>query len=371
MLPGLGLVLLACIGLLVVPSASTAKLEKTLPLNPAQLDDSRLARALDLARHAGVTQIQAPATWWWLTRSGTYDWSDIDRLVAAAEARRMDVVLQLTGTPDWVHPDLPASVGGMMERIWHPPVRTLAELHRWAAFVGDVVARYRGRIKQYEMWNEPNSPEFWKPGPSVEEFARLMRWAYYAARKADPGAKVVLGGLSTNDIGFLSAYYDAADAQWHREARAESYFFDVLGVHPYSAERSPTIRSPEHRNIGPYGVVDRNFIGFRGLRRVTDARDTVPKPVFIGEYGFSTRKTWKPAVPDRLRARYLRRAYNLAADEEYVIGLAWYGYVPNTATGREWAIVDAHLNPSRTFKALRTVPSGEAPRLLDPSRRSE
>jgi hypothetical protein len=357
---------LAC--LLAFPNPSQAELRKTLPINPGQLDDPRLARALDLARHAGVRQIQAPATWWWLTRSGGYDWSDLDRLLAATEARGMEVVLQVSGTPDWVHPHLRSSVGEATERIWYPPVRSAMALHQWSSFIRDLASRYRGRIAHYEIWNEPNSPEFWKPEPRIEEFADLMRTAYYAIRATDPGAKVVLGGLSANAVGYLNAYYDTLDARMPAEARAQGYFFDVLGVHPYSGARSPRVRSRSHTHTDRWGPVDRNFIGFRRLKRIVDTRDSRAKGVYIGEYGFSTKNTWMPAVSDRLRARYLRHAYNLAAAEKYVSGLAWYGFVPNSATPPEWSIVDARLNPSRTFKALRTVPSGAAPRLIDPTK---
>jgi hypothetical protein len=62
----------------------------------------------------------------------------------------------------------------------------------------------------------------------------------------------------------------------------------------------------------------------------------------------------------------LRHAYNLAAAQRYVTGMSWYGFVPNTATGPEWTIVDRNLNPSRTFKALRKVPSREVPKLINP-----
>jgi hypothetical protein len=371
-LPALALVVLACLGVIAVPIATAAKLEKTLPLNPAQLDDARLAAALDLARRAGVKQIQTSATWWWLTRWGerAYDWSDIDRLVAAAEARQMDVVLQVHGTPDWVHPHLPSAVRDISERVWYPPVGTAGELHHWSQFVRDLVTRYRGRVDQYEIWNEENTPDFWKPEPRVDDFAQLMRTAYYAVRETDPSAEVVLGGLSFNDIGYLNAYYDTVDAQWPQEARAQGYFFDVLGAHPYSAERSPRVNHRHFTHVGRYGTIDRNFIGFRRLKGIVDARDARPKPVYIGEYGFSTRNTWMPAVPDRVRARFLRHAYNLAASRGWVTGMAWYGFVPNTATGPEWTIVDSNLNPSRTYKALRKVPSGPAPRLIDPFQKS-
>jgi hypothetical protein len=353
----------------VQASAASAEFQTTLPLNPGQLTDARLNAALDMARDAGVTQIQSYATWWYLTRNGgprSYDWTDLDRLVAAAQARGMRVVLQLNGTPDWVHPDLRSSVPDMMNRIWYPPVRNDAELGHWSDFVKDVVSRYRGKVSHYEIWNEQNWRDFWKPEENVDDYARMLRASYYAARQADPGATVVFGGMTTNDIGYLRAYYDSAERQWPGEAAAQHYFFDVLGAHPYSAERSPRVLDPAYTDAGKYGEIDRNFLGFRRLKQLMDERDSAGKGIFIGEYGFSTTDTWMKAVPDAVRAQHLRDAYSLAAAEGYVTGMAWYAFVPNTATGPEWTIVDENLNPSQTFNALRGATSAPVPSLIGP-----
>jgi hypothetical protein len=342
--------------------------QKTLPVNPAELSDSKLSATLDLAQSAGVTQVQASATWWYLTRGGprTYDWSSLDRLVDGAESRGMNVVLQLQGTPDWVHPNLASSVPRFGDRVWHPPVRSSAELGHWTDFVRDLAGRYRGRVSHYEIWNEQNWSHFWKPGPDVDEYARLLRAAHYALDEADPGATVVSGGLAFNDVGFLRAYYDSVDRQWGDEGAREGYFFDVLGTHPYSDNRSPRVKDPAYTHPGPYGEIDRNFLGFERLKQVMNARDSVPKRVYVGEYGFSTSDTWMRAVPDGTRAEYLRDAYALAAARNYVTGMAWYAYHPHNATGPEWAIVDGELNPSRTFEALRTAPSTQVPALITP-----
>jgi hypothetical protein len=354
-------------------SAASAEFQKSLPVNPGQLTDAKLNAALDLAREAGVTQIQSHATWWWLTRNGgarSYDWTDLDRLVAAAEARGMDVVLQLNGTPDWVHPDLTSSVPNMMDRIWYPPVRNQTELQHWSNFVKDLATRYRGRVSQYEIWNEQNWRDFWKPEENVDDYARMLRASYYAARQADPAAKVVFGGMTTNDIGYLQAYYDSVDRQWPNEATSQRYFFDILGVHPYSADRSPRVLDPAYTHSGKYGEIDRNFLGFRKLKQLMGARESVDKPVFIGEYGFSTTDTWMGAVPDHVRAQHLRDAYNLAAAEGYVTAMSWYAFVPNTATGPEWTLVDGQLNPGQSFEALRNAPSGDVPTLITPAPRT-
>jgi Cellulase (glycosyl hydrolase family 5) len=352
----------ALVGCLLAAPAAASGFEKTLPLNPSAHSATKMEAALDLARSAGVSEIQTYATWWWLTRNGgtrSYEWSDLDRLIGAAERRGMRVVLQLNGTPDWVHPDLASSVPNLMDRIWYPPVRNDTELGHWADFVNDVVSRYRGRVAHYELWNEPNLPMFWRPEPNVNDYAKLLRAGYYAAKQADPGATVVFAGLAYNDVGYLDAFYDTVDHSWPAEASSERYFFDVLDVHPYSDDRSPRILDPQYTYQGRYGEVDHNFMGFRRLKAIMDARDSGDKPVFIGEYGFPA---WM--IDDGRRAEYLRDAYSLAAAEDYVNGMSWYSFVPEPDNGG-WEIVDDQLRPSQTFEALRSSPS-TPPTLITP-----
>lgn len=345
-------------------AAADTPFQVTLPINPGQLSDAKLNSALDMARDAGVTQIQAPATWWWIARAGqgSYEWSETDRLVAAAEARGLRVVMQITGTPDWVHPDLGALAHH--DRIWYPPVRNSAELSHWSDFVRDLMTRYRGRVAHYEIWNEQNWSDFWKPRPDPGAYARLLRAAFLAGRQADPAASIVFGGMTTNDVGYLRAFYDSARSLWPAESASSDYYFNALGAHPYSAERSPRVLDDRYVDQGEFGEVDRNFLGIRRLKSLMDEREGADKQIYIGEYGFSTTRTWMEAVPDDLRAQYLRDAYALAAAEGYVTGMSWYGFVPNTGTPAEWATVDAELNPSLTFEALRGAPSGNPPTLI-------
>jgi hypothetical protein len=264
----------------------------------------------------------------------------------------MRVVLQLNGTPDWVHPKLAATVPDAMERVWYPPVRD-KELDHWADFVTDIVTRYRGDVAQYEIWNEPNHPPFWRPAPNVTEYARLLRRAYEAAREADPRATIVFGGLAQNSIGYLEAFYDAVDRIWPARRRNSDYFFDVLGSHPYSGDRSPRVLDPRYSHSDAYGEVDENFLGFRRLRAVVQRRDASSKPIYIGEFGYPT-----GMISDETRAQYLADAYQLAAGEGYVTGLSWYSFVPDSTNTGGWPIVDPNLTPSLTFQALRAVDTG-------------
>lgn len=325
-----------------------------LGVNAAELSPDELGRALDLAESAGVTSIGAGAVWWHLGEGrarGSYDWAALDRLVSAAAARDLKVRLQLTGTPDWVHPRLQERVPELMDRIWYPP-RTDAELADWADFVGAVVGRYGDRVAAYELWNEPNITDFWKPEPSPREYAALLRAGYLRAKEVDPQAVVVFGGLSHNDVGYLQEFYRQV-REAYPGAADHHYFFDTLGVHPYTNGRSPTVTTDEAVRDGPFGKIDTNFSGLREMKAVMDANSDPGKGIYLGEYGFTTASgQYARPVSDRQRADYLKQAFATAGRLPYVKGMTWYAFLPTSSTAPGWAIMRRDWTPTATFQAL-------------------
>jgi hypothetical protein len=343
-----------------------------LPLNPAELSPARLTEALDQAARAGATDISAGVTWWFITQGRSpdeYDWSAIDRLVDGARARTLEVRLQLSGTPDAVHPDVASAVPGLDDRIWYPP-RTDGELHEWAAFVRATVTHFKGRVASYEMWNEPNIVEFWKPRPDPAEYAALLESGYTAAKQVDPGADVVFGGLSHNDVSYLQAYYRAAGVG----AAVHRWYFDTLDVHPYTDGRSPDDTSPDTATLGRYGPVDKSFAGLKLMKAAMDRHEgATGKSIVIGEYGFTTTGTdTAGAVDDQHRAYFLKRAFAIADKLSYIEGISWYGFLPDSSNGPGWAIASPGAYGSWTLRALRdvaaakTAPAVALPRDIHP-----
>lgn len=75
-------------------------------------------------------------------------------------------------------------------------------------FTRTLAARYQGRVQRYEIWNEPNLPEFSYPQPSPPLMAQLQRSGYLGVKQGDPSALVVTGGVSRADVGFVSTLID-------------------------------------------------------------------------------------------------------------------------------------------------------------------
>ena len=332
--------------------------------------DAELARVLDLAQAAGVTTIDTDVVWAALDQGdfdgsearSTYDWKGLDRLVREAEARGMKVNFQIATTPDWVHPYLAQEVPDKEVRKWYAP-RGRAELVHFSAFVEDVARRYKGRVNHYEVWNEPNHEPFWRSGPDPGEYAALLRAAYTSLKAADPAARVVYGGLSLNNLGYLLEYYRAVKSSYP-EAASKNYFFDALGLHPYEHPYHPQ-RAPgryEQDVIGPLndgeydyiGEVDGNFLGFRRMKKLMDAEEhSSAKRLYLSEFGY---RIVTGRLSDERRAHFLKRAYKLARSYPYVEGMCWFTFYANdTADPPEWAMLDEDLKPSLTYRALQQV----------------
>lgn len=331
-----------------------------LPINPYELTEPELQEALDLAQNAGANTISTGVAWWYVAPERSpesYEWAPLDLLVEEARRRGLRLNLQVTGTPDWVHPDLEKTEPDRDRRIWYPPQND-QEIAHFADFMRTLVGRYGSQIDGYEVWNEPNLDEFWSPAPDPAGYAALLRSAYLSIKETDPEATVIFGGLSRNDAGFLNRYYEAAKG--YSEAEERGYFFDVLGVHPYTDGQSPDWSEGVAVTETANGPLDRSFGGIKAMKSAMERNGDQNKSIFVGEFGYSTIDTWMEAVPDYRRAFYLKRAYTVAHELPYVTGMSWYAYLPGSSVEEEWTIVDPDFEPSLTYRALKQATGAES-----------
>jgi hypothetical protein len=104
--------------------------------------------------------------------------------------------------------------------------------------------------------------------------------------------------------------------EMYPDAVDNGHFFDIFGVHLYSQDDPPSSISEDRVRDTTFELVDENFLGFTRMHEVLEREGEGDKPVYLGEYGFST--TW----------------YDF---------LTYYGNAP-------WAIVDANGRTGATFE---------------------
>lgn len=153
-----------------------------------------------------------------------WDFSLLDRYVAMAELAKVEVLLPLGLSPRWAsaRPDEKSSYGP----------GNAAEprfIEDWRAYVETVAVRYKGRIRLYELWNEPNLPGFFTGGP--DKLMALAREAYSILKKVD-SSNLLAAPATTGDhksLAWLDRYLSIGGGK----------HLDILSHHFYVAQGKP------------------------------------------------------------------------------------------------------------------------------------
>jgi polysaccharide biosynthesis protein PslG len=152
---------------------------------------------------------------------GQLDWTGADKLVNAAVSRNMAIIVAINSTPAWaVAPNNPPIIS--------PP----ASMADFADYCARVAQRYKGKISAYEVWNEPNGIQFWRPAPDPAAYTSMLKAAYPKIKAVDARVTVIGGVLGAvadfgtwliNPVTFLKQMYTAG-------AKGN---FDAVSFHPY------------------------------------------------------------------------------------------------------------------------------------------
>ena len=151
----------------------------------------------------------------------------LDELVKLAAEHGLTVLPTVLYAPSW---DAAPSIDALsIPRLDAP----------YAAFCAALVRRYGPHgtfwrtnspavpIRMWQIWNEPNLPYYWPKQPFAASYVALLRAAHQAIKAADPGAKVVLGGLPDTSWLSLKSIY---------AIRGARKLFDVVALHPYTKQ---------------------------------------------------------------------------------------------------------------------------------------
>ncbi len=186
---------------------------------------------LDLMQSLGVSNVRILVPWANMQPLhpdtplglGAIRWEQLDLVVNAAAARGMGILGVLNSTPVWASANLP--ING-----------TPTDFNRFASFAKAVALRYGEKISAYEVWNEPNSVQFWNSiNPTT--YTEMLKVTYTALKQAAAqlgteitvvggvvGAGMSISGLTMNPVDFVRKML---------EAGANGYF-DALSFHAYN-----------------------------------------------------------------------------------------------------------------------------------------
>lgn len=183
-----------------------------------------------MAKAAGMGFMRLWANWGYNWRKenilnpdkGVYQWGYMDRAMTLADKFGFKSnVVTVYGTPRWASPypertDIDICVPRYS--AWMPK-----ELSSWTAFLRDLVSRYKDRVSDWQLWNEPHLPTgsvYWRD--STENFVALMKSGYESVKGVMPGANVWLGGQAGRGyIPFYKEYLRSGGFPW----------YDTLAMH--------------------------------------------------------------------------------------------------------------------------------------------
>ncbi len=179
----------------------------------------------DRMKQAGCTSVRVGLGWDLVEPNpGDRNWGDIDDDLKKMMDRGFEPVLLIVATPTW------ALLPGQGTPFYPAQLQYRAQFEK---FVYDVARKFRGRVKYYEFWNEPNGWG-WNRDPDgntyskAEEYVPWLIHGNSAVKRGDPNALWAIGGLDDNS-GYGDYYLDKC---YRYLARGH---FDAVCEHPYSS----------------------------------------------------------------------------------------------------------------------------------------
>ncbi len=303
-------------------------------------------------------------------KKGAFDWSRSDEVIYRANEKGLDVLARMDNAPDWAAPGCFDSATSSMG----PPRNT----NDWTDFLKAFATRYKGRVRAYQIWNEPNLAREWcKRPPNPEQYAQFLKASYAAIKSVDPNALVISGGLTPTtadfdqampDMKFFARMYDAM-------GNNSDGYFDLLGVHgagfKADPEADPGVVATDAAltNGDPSPTEAKRIYSFRhveDVRALMIQRGDADKQIAILEFGWTSDQV-NPAyswfrVSEEEKANRIVRAYQYAKQNWSpwigVMSLIFMGNADWTGSEEQywWAITNPDGTARPAYNALKQMP---------------
>ena len=300
-------------------------------------DDTERAAVLDKLKRMGARWVRIDMSWAMLqpTSRTSYDmaWGVpfMDRIIKMANDRGLRVLGMLWLTPDWAQP-----TNGPRSSPANPADygRALA----WAA------KRWQGKVQSWEVWNEPNSSDFWATESPVQ-YTRLLCAGFNAVQQSGSTAGIVFGGTVHNDVEWISRAYKAG----------AKGCFDRMATHPYVGPANASPASGGENDPWDFNrlAAVRQLMLSHGDRR----------PIWLTEFGWSshantgTEKPWHMGVTEAQQASYTVSALKLLRERHpYVTAAFIYNEREKETSDRHqngYGIMRKDASPKPVYTAVK------------------
>ncbi len=173
------------------------------------------------AMHASAIRLDVAPAIVFRSSSQPPDFSGLDEVLALAQLYHLRVVGDLFTIPWWLADCVTPTSLSEMDRCGTD------QLSEYQSLITQIVARSDPVIRDWEIWNEPDTSEFFTGTP--QQYALMLRAAHDAIKSVDPTADVLLGGISsTAGTSWLAQVFATPGAD---AAQA----FDTANIHERNA----------------------------------------------------------------------------------------------------------------------------------------
>ena len=286
---------------------------------------------LEMIRQGGMNSIRDEINWASVERKkGVYE------IPAIGEAM-IDAALK-----EGMSPLIILCYGNVLYGNREYPSESPEALEGFIRYCEFMVTKLKGRVREYEIWNEWDYGTGMgnKPG-SAESYVKMLKAVYPRLKAIDPDAVFIAGAMSDGAIvnGWLETML--------KSGAADSC--DGISIHPY------THKNGLREQRGAEFFLQRVLQSIDMIKKYNDGKE---KPLYITEMGYPTNIGPKGLVEDTSAAN-LVKSYLLSKTVPAIKGMWVYDFQNDGLNCRDeednFGITHTDLTPKRAYMALRDI----------------
>ncbi len=328
-----------------------------------EVESWKRRQTLRMVRDAGIHWIKQHVPWadietpdrgqYFDSAARRSTWDKYDEIVDLADEFGLSIIARVDRAPAWARPGQSLATA--------PP----AALADYGSFLDTLARRYHGRIRHFQIWNEPNLAGEWggaPPGP--EAYAPLLRTAFDALKAVDAANVVIAAPMAAtlerspramNELDYLERLYQTGAGR----------FMDVQAANAFGLEYPPD------------APPDPDVLNFRRVEFVRErmvAHGLQDKPIWFNEYGWNAspadmnpaQLVWR-RVPETTQAAWSVDGVRFGLESWPWAGVfsLWFFRKPLTALGPDqseyyFRMVEPDFMPRLVYRAVQRAATGAA-----------
>ncbi|OGB22804.1 MAG: hypothetical protein A3I66_12910 [Burkholderiales bacterium RIFCSPLOWO2_02_FULL_57_36] len=221
--------------------------------------------------------------------AGVYNWTTLDTLVNDSVAHGVELVYVFGHVPQWASTNPSGNCDGSTAGDCYAP-----QAQAWRDFVAQITDRYKGKIKYWELWNEPNAGNFWKG--THAQLVEMARNAYPIIKNAG-GTVLSPSPQGTSSHTWIDAYLSAGGGS----------YLDIVTFHGYL-----------------YGAPETLGTLVSNIRAVQNKHGLSAKPLWDTEHSWGD-KSWPMGADQDQQSAWLAR-YIVLSFFHRIERSFWYGW---------------------------------------------